>query len=1547
VPPPDGVDVTGDLAKLGEARDLLVRHDRAIEEARLAKTALVARRDQFLATGAVDEAEALSREIARADADLAAKLEKRSDILGHLTDLSNGLVVAFTPEQLTATLDGVHPVCLLPVRIETRFASPTKLLVRVFPDHLQVNGHDTALTADEQAAGQWYWTQRWAAGLDDTAAATAAWKALAARFRPGRASYVVKATNPTNTPSDGAPAFPQVPSRASTWSRAPLATALPDRFCVVGLRNADGQWTESFRTWGGAVPDQLAVGPDPHTQEKADQDGALPVDEGIRWMREPEQAKIQGVLLEVEHPSLAQGVDRLVVLGVDWTKSPDESAVALGALLDAQRYAGHLGFVGQGTPTNNTSDSRSGFSSAADAEAAALDPVTAPGPGDEWSAGARLSAALGLPASALHGIPGADLREHAWASALTDALWRATAGYYVSDLLDPLAKDDPGVDANLREFVRRNVFACGPLPAVRVGAQPYGVLPVVSSKSYQPGGQAERLVHRVATLMRQIVSPALPQIPHLGRAGEDQDLDTLLLALLQRTPVPWTFRFRPLVGPVERKNLGINWERANVFQHTWTTAMWAGLHVVVLTRLNELTAGKDHPLTVPLVTKPGEQNPTGYLSQIADLIADPHGRTALNLREDSIALLEALAACSAVHELDRCALAVIRDRLQLAPAALAQLPALRNLAVPTPSSMRVEATPTVPAAALDFRSGRQLADAVVPQVSGSKPMGEFITGQFASKLPDLTALLSAPTDPFYWLGNHQAALRELATAPASQLEWAFRGFLDLFSTRLDAWFTGLATARLADHRGSAPSGLHLGCWGFVEDLRRDVGPGAESVGFVHAPSLAHATSTALLRNGRLANRGDGGAVFDLEVTSDRVRRATWLLDGVAQGQSLAALIGYRLERGLREAGLAMMRYQMPMRRIAPMRGPDIHPDQPVEALTARDVVDGVALLDRWRSDPDGVLADIAKQAGLASLPAADATKLRGVINVVFDSYDAVSDLLVAESVHQAAMGNLDRSGAALSAHDRHGRAPELDYVASPRSGHTVAHRVAIAVQDTALPAGWTRDARGNAEPMLDAWVARLLGEPSAWEFGATTTAADGTKTMLPPLSLADLGLGPLSVTLATQRPGQGRPSELEQRLGLAFAARLPADPTVSLELLADPPSATATGGLALLETLGEWVARLTACSPIGAADFVPGTNVSGGLTAAGGVDVAELSRRVEATRGNLTGCLAALVSAADADQRTKALLAAVPFDGPGAIPRVPINHPVAAGELAAQVTEVTGRLTALAKRVAKAVAEPLPAEPDQQVARHTTTLKTMLGSAQPVLPPSVLTAPASVTASLNSRADLLGGDPTAPASWLQRSALVRPELEAFAGLMMHAEATGADVPGQLRVIQLPHRPGAPWLARPFGDTGVPPHGSIGLVVHSFEPFDAGRAFAGLLVDSWTETIPADQETTAVAFHYDAPGAAPPQAVLLAVHPNPDPDAWSFDLLLETVNEAADLARLRMLSSAELAPMGTFLPALYLPDDYTHDVPSVSFSDLIKAAERADFLVEHPDVLGKA
>jgi hypothetical protein len=118
------------------------------------------------------------------------------------------------------------------------------------------------------------------------------------------------------------------------------------------------------------------------------------------------------------------------------------------------------------------------------------------------------------------------------------------------------------------------------------------------------------------------------------------------------------------------------------------------------------------------------------------------------------------------------------------------------------------------------------------------------------------------------------------------------------------------------------------------------------------------------------------------------------------------------------------------------------------------------------------------------------------------------------------------------------------------------------------------------------------------------------------------------------------------------------------------------------------------------------------------------------------------------------------------------------------------------------------------------------------------------------------------------------------------------------------------------------------------------------VDAWAEVIPSTDHTSGLTFHYDAPGARPPQAIVLAVHPEPDPERWDLDTLLDTVNETAALARLRTLSLKETGAFAALLPALYLPNNYTRDVPSVSFKGLVEQAQFANLAAEPSSIKGK-
>ena len=263
-------------------------------------------------------------------------------------------------------------------------------------------------------------------------------------------------------------------------------------------------------------------------------------------------------------------------------------------------------------------------------------------------------------------------------------------------------------------------------------------------------------------------------------------------------------------------------------------------------------------------------------------------------------------------------------------------------------------------------------------------------------------------------------------------------------------------------------------------------------------------------------------------------------------------------------------------------------------------------------------------------------------------------------------------------------------------------------------------------------------------------------------------------------------------------------------------------------------------------------------------------------------------------------------------------------------------LAATLVRIEETRARPEPADADP-VDRQLEIIRLALGAHQPVLPVSTLAEPAELVASVADRNSLLGDDPTAAITWLHRAALVRPELDPLSGLLTHAEAAGVGVTGQLTVAQLPHRPGARWCELPFGTAGPPPAGTVGLLVVAPDGFDPAGPVAGLAVDAWAETIPAREHTAGLAFHYDAPGARPPQAVVLAVHPRPNPERWDLDTLLATVHETAELARLRALSLKEIEGFSGLLPALYLPNNYTRDVPSVSFKGLVELARARGLL----------
>ncbi len=133
-------------------------------------------------------------------------------------------------------------------------------------------------------------------------------------------------------------------------------------------------------------------------------------------------------------------------------------------------------------------------------------------------------------------------------------------------------------------------------------------------------------------------------------------------------------------------------------------------------------------------------------------------------------------------------------------------------------------------------------------------------------------------------------------------------------------------------------------------------------------------------------------------------------------------------------------------------------------------------------------------------------------------------------------------------------------------------------------------------------------------------------------------------------------------------------------------------------------------------------------------------------------------------------------------------------------------------------------------------------------------------------------------------------------------------------MQFPYEADAPWMALEF-----PPEAKTLLenelllyTAHYAQAFNSAEPQCGLLLDEWTEVIPADTETTGIAFQFDKPNAEPPQSILLATPPQ-FTGAWNWSDLVQTLHETLDMARLRAVEPQQLdrEPLSVFLPATIL------------------------------------
>jgi hypothetical protein len=1449
------------------------------------------------------------------------------------------------PTTLTATV----PLLLFPFRIETHFiadvvnagvAEGPALLLRVYPDTISVSAFESALTADEIGAGQAYWTQVWLAGnpppATDTDGAQAAWRVLAAAYGPQRAAWIALQLTPVNaadqpaapTPAgqqpSPAPQFPSPPTRPSSYEQPPAILALPAAW-TVALYSGSG----TRQVTGGPITPGLAVGFTPHDGTLA---ADLPVDAGMSWLVDFDAAVTAGMALRIPitEAEFTAGFDQIIVYGTNTS-----GAELLTELLDAHHYSDGLAFVPQGTPTKNTTDaaSPSGYSQQDPDYTVSFatersGPLTAAG-----SDGTQAAQLLGVPAATFAHVQYADGYGTRNGQDMMTALWPATIGYFLGQLMEPQFSADAVSAA--RTYALANAIPRGPLPALRVGSTPYGILPVTSlavlaaaapttPTAADPRGALAGFLAQLLPVWQASVQYA----PHIG-AGTDPD--SALAQVLGMDASAVDFRARQVIGDTLMWNmlafLGIQ------PQEWWTEHL-----STVRTPLDTLGLANWAPRIVR--TSMGEQSypvpypnvQDGALSETEPLTADA------TVGSQQLNYIQWLATASAediwtenysgpqptaiLYKILR--QSVLDEYVRLAGQAQVTAGLLPASALLEPELANINSTVQVTTPA-------QIIERPVSTAAGSVTWAQY-----------LHDLQPPAGSPFLPLADLRASLGRLALLPTAELGRLLTETLDACSHRLDVWVTALATDLLNTQRASQAAGaptVYLGCYGWVQNVRAATPapavtgdeaaavqrldtsrsaaglpppgqPDSGSGGFIHAPSMTQAAAGAVLRSGYLSHRGTSDEpLLAVDLSSTRTSAALWLLAGIRQGQSLGALTGYQFEEGLHE--LQLDAYIQPFRDAYPLIGTDLTTQTAAGPVSApSQVVDGVKLSAAWQSGalPTGS----AWPTGLPQpAPPANTTQnaVLGVLSQIADALSALSDVSLAESVFQVMRGNLGRGGGMLAAISQGSQPPDPDFPVTPRAGTDVTHRLMLLFTGPPpTPAAWasvTAHPRATAEPWLSAWVASRLPDPATVQCQVSWMA--GTQAGQATVSLKDLDIGPLDVLALANASDQPQRAELESRI--IYAANLPAGAqTVAIDYAVTGP-VSFPSLLAAAQAIRDMTGSARALT---SSDFsLPEDD------AAGGVDLADLNSRASAllTRINadIATLRAAIANIATAPQAlSTALLTASGYGISGSIPQYGQQQ----SGLAAQAGQV---LTQLTQNAATAQQTTLPASTAQAALA---VIAAIVGDDVPVLPQLTPPGLTALQSSFAQSAAMLAVDPQAADRWLLQLSHIRPAAERLDLASALTRLLGADKPA-LTVAQLPATAGDRWLALPVDPASPPVSGRVAIEAIATGNPATATALAGLLLDEWLDRIPGQATSTGVSFNYPEPMARTPQALLLATCPD-NRASWDGGLITTILEETLALAAIRAVDLTSLQRLGQFLPALCFPFNLQATTPTTQF-----------------------
>lgn len=1073
---------------------------------------------------------------------------------------------------------------------------------------------DDPPAVNERGVLQTFWSDMWLA-QDDRAKQTSAWDRMVnevgeTRAHELQAKYIPFNFSDTPTPPsthdevDLEVAFIEFPKADETdtkfqaWTQAPKVNILPERLVVLGFIQSNEE--PVLKVIGKPIPSSLATGPDPSADEghqMRSEDGEIIVNDELKWMVDFDEAIAKGMGFKIDlTPEQAQnGFDRLFVLGVRLSADKEKARTSVENLIDHHHHSRKsLSILSQGTPTNNTEKEASTYSWREDPDESFDIYFRKETPDDpvrwlEKKDGRWVAEILGIDTKYLENVANYYGTDQCEAKAMNVALWPATLGYFMETMMAPVFSDK--AINQTKSFFQRYVSGRGMIPAIRVGKQPYGILPATpfsrmkwlqvlpTSLSHTAFtttflGSTLSYLQALYNVLRRMDSDwtkLLDKVSHVGKKG---DAHQILLDIVGLHPasVEYYYRhtqsFAQIYNSLNLRGRGREFiallRRENYLKSGMDLLAKYGYTAQedkdipdILKKFffgrSDLLKGPlidDIPLSESAPIRFYTEDDRNYIQWLIDAAKDSHDMLRKQNGFISDKPPNALLYLMLHHALD---LGYLDASLRLHVAAGIFDTQQVHAAIKEPEFIHVRNAEN------DKGSRWQHLYRAEPRITSNDTLfvGNYIP----------TILGDRPETEM--LQDQLHALEHLKNVPTAALERAFSEHIDICSYRLDAWQLALVNIQLSLMRGirldeeggpAQTQGLYIGAYGWLEDVKpenktltpTDIDPELAEIfdgskqhplmidntngGYIHAPSANHAVTAAVLRNGYLANATESNpGSLAVNLSSERVRKALSIIEGMRSGQSLAVMLGYQLERGMHDRHdvevdefIFDLRKAFPLgaNRISTTKVEDL--DQ-IQKIEARNVIDGIALIEQIKKSGEKTYP-----FGRDGLPTASSEQRLAIneeVERILDVNDAVADLAIAESIHQVAQGNYDRAAATLDTYSKGSFPPLPDVIKTPRSGVTLTHRVGLQLQSGLAPEDHGNTTpRSKGEPAINNWLSGILPDMDdvacVVEFYDHNT--NSTRSEL--ISMEDLGLLPVDIVYMAQMESEQAMTALDDAI---------------------------------------------------------------------------------------------------------------------------------------------------------------------------------------------------------------------------------------------------------------------------------------------------------------------------------------------------------------------------------------------------------------------------------